>query len=131
MEARVELVNVRETANALHRLGADVLDPMEDALERGGKWVTYEARDRLRAQIGRSGHLPHYPRSITSETERSRGMVSMIVGPETSKPQGGMGLGVELGSVNTGPKPHLFGAFDARVDSILDRAGRNINRWPR
>lgn len=54
----------------------------------------------------------------------------MIVGPESGRPQGGMGPGVELGSVNAPPIPHLFDAFDARVESILDRAGRNVARWP-
>lgn len=131
MDVRVELVNVRETARDLHLLGQDVFDEAEDAAERGGKWVTFQARDLLRGQIGRSGHLPHYPRSITSEVERSAGMVSMIVGPESGRPQGGMGPGVEFGSVNTGPKPHLFRAFDDRVESILDRASKNIARWPR
>lgn len=130
MQMRVELVNVRETAAALRAMGRDVAEPIEDALDRGGQWVTFQARDLLRGQIGTSGHLPHYPRSITSETERRAGMVSMIVGPETSKLQGGMGPGVEFGSVNTGPKPHLFRAFDDRVESIIDRASRNIARWP-
>lgn len=130
MDVRVQLVNVSETAAALHAMGRNVFDPIEDALERGGQWVTYEARDRLRSRLGRSAHLPHYPRSITSETERSAGMVSMIVGPETAKKQGAFGPGVEFGSVNTQPHPHLFGAFDARVESILDRASRNVARWP-
>ncbi len=129
MEVRVSLVNVLETADALYMLGPTVMDPVEDALGRGGKWVTYEARDRLRGQITGT-YLPHYPRSITSETERAPGRVSMIVGPETGKKQGAFGPGVELGSVHTQPHPHLFDAFEARVESILDRAGRNINRWP-
>ena len=71
------------------------------------------------------------PRSITSETERAAGRVSMIVGPDSGMLQGGMGPGVEFGSVNAPPHPHLFEAFEARVESILDRAGRNIARWPR
>lgn len=126
---RAELVNVKETQAALLRLGDTVMDPVQDALERGGKWVVYEARDRLRAQI-RGRYLKHYGRSISSETERTAGSVTMIVGPETEKLQGGMGPGVEFGSVNTPPHPHLFSAFDARIDSILDRVGNNINRWP-
>lgn len=131
MDMRVEMVNVAETAAALYRLGDTVADPIEDALDRGGEWVTFQARDLLRGQIGRSGHLPHYPSAITHEVERDSRSVSMIVGPETAKPQGGMGLGVEFGSINTGPKPHLFDAFEDRVDSIIDRAGKNIARWPR
>lgn len=130
MEYRVHLVNVAETAAALYRMGDAVMDPVEDALERGGNWVKFQARDLLRGQITGT-YLPHYGRSITSETERSGRMVSMIVGPESGKKQGSMGPGVEFGSVNTGPIPHLFDAFDDRVESILDRAGRNIARWPR
>jgi len=130
MHVRVELTNVVETAAALHQLGARVMGPVEDALERGGQWVTYEARDRLRPQITGT-YLRHYSRSITSETERAPGRVSMIVGPETGRLQGAFGPGVEFGSVNAPPFPHLFDAFDARRESILDRAGRNIDRWPR
>lgn len=129
MDVRVELVNVSETADALYRLGGTVMDPIEDALDRGGKWVTYEARDRVRMR-STGTYLPHYPRSITSETERDSRSVSMIVGPEMGKPQGGMGPGVEFGSVNAPPIPHLFDAFDDRVESILDRASRNAARWP-
>lgn len=130
MQSTVTVTGVRETAGDLAAMSRQVLDPVEDALAQGGKWVTYEARDRLRGQITGT-YLPHYPRSITSETERSTGMVSMIVGPETGRLQGGMGPGVELGSVNAPPNPHLFDAFDARVDSIVDRASRNVGRWPR
>lgn len=129
MQARVQLVNVTETAAALLRMGDMADDAVEDALERGGKWVTFQARDILRGKTTGT-YLPHYPRSITSEVERGPGIISMIVGPETGKPQGGMGLGVEWGSVNAPPFPHLNPAFDDRVESIIDRAGRNIARWP-
>lgn len=126
---RVEVIGVREVASDLADLSRTVLNPVEDALDRGGQWVTYEARDRVR-QRSTGTYLPHYPRSITSETERSGTRVSMIVGPESGEPQGGMGPGVEFGSVNTQPIPHLFDAFDDRVESIIDRASRNVARWP-
>jgi hypothetical protein len=129
MQVRVELVNVTETAAAILRLGENAYDAVEDAAERGGKWVTFQARDLFRGQTSGT-YLPHYPRSITSETERSAGMVSMIVGPESGKPQGGMGLGVEWGSVNAPPLPHLNPAFDDRVPDIVDRAANNLARWP-
>lgn len=129
MEYRTELINVTETAAALHRLSETVPDAVEDALDRGGQWVTFQARDLLRGQITGT-YLPHYPRTITHEVERSRFAVTMIVGPESGKPQGGMGPGVEFGSVNTGPRPHLFEAFDDRVEATLDRAKNNVARWP-
>jgi hypothetical protein len=129
VQYRSELVNVTETAAALLKLGESAYDAAEDALKQGGKWMTFQARDLLRGQTSGT-YLPHYPRSITSETERSHGMVTMIVGPESAKPQGGMGLGVEYGSVNAPPLPHLNPAFDDRVESIVDRAARNLARWP-
>lgn len=129
MDVRVHLANVTETAAAFYQMGADVTEPIEDALTRGGKWTRYHARDILRTQITET-YLPHYARSITSEVEKSPGMVSMIVGPQSNRKQGGMGPGIEFGSVNTGPRPHLFQAFDDRVESIIDRASRNVARWP-
>lgn len=130
MRGRVHITGVHETAADLQLMAGRVADAVEDALDRGGQWVTFQARDRLRGQI-RGVYLKHYPRSITSETERSPGKVSMIVGPESGKPQGGMGPGVEFGSANTRPIPHLFDAFDDRESSIVDRAFRNVARWPR
>lgn len=129
MQLRVELVNVRETAAALGKIAETAPEAVEDALTRGGNWTRYHARDILRSQITQK-YLPHYPLAITSEVESGGGMYSMIVGPETSRRQGGMGPGVEFGSVNAPPFPHLFRAFDERVESIIDRAGRNLARWP-
>jgi hypothetical protein len=129
MQMRVQLVNVSETAAAIARIGNNLDEAVGDALDRGGKWVTFQARDILRGQTSGT-YLPHYPRSITHEVESGGGEYSMIVGPETSKPQGGMGLGVEYGSSNAPPFPHLNPAFEDRVDSIIDRATNNIARWP-
>ncbi len=129
MDVRVELVNVTETAAAFYQMGAEVMEPIEDALTRGGNWTRYHARDILRTQITET-YLPRYARSITSEVEKSPGMVSMIVGPQSNRKQGGMGPGIEFGSVNAPPFPHLFRAFDERVESIINRAARNIGRWP-
>lgn len=122
MRLDVELVNIAETAAAIDAMPTLMMDFAEDALERGGEWVTYEARDRLR-RYSRGMYLKHYPAAITSETARYRDRLSMFVGPESKRLQGGMGPGVELGSVNTPPMPHLHDAFDARVDAILDRIG--------
>lgn len=130
MEARVLVVGVNETAYDLRKTAEIVPAAVADALKRGGEWVTYEARDRLRPQITGT-YLPHYPKTISSEVVRGGGAISMIVGPRSDRPQGGMGPGVEFGSSHTKPHPHLFDAFDARVESILDRVANNIGQWPR
>ena len=120
----VELINILETAVWLDDLGEALIDGVEDELDAGGKRVVYQARDLLRAQGVTGTYLPHYPKAITSEVDRYSTHLDLIVGPESEKPQGGMGPGVEYGSVNTGPKPHLHNAFDDRVEGILDRVGR-------
>jgi hypothetical protein len=120
----VELINILETATWLDDLGEQLIDGVEDALESGGNRVVYQARDLLRGQGVTGTYLPHYPRTITSEVDRYSTHLDLIVGPESGRPQGGMGPGVEFGSVNTGPKPHLYNAFDDRVEGILDRVGR-------
>lgn len=120
----VELINILETATWLDDLGVELMDGVEDVLESGGKRIVYQARDLLRGQGVEGVYLPHYFRSITSEVERFSTHIDLIAGPETGRPQGGMGPGVEFGSVNTGPKPHLFNAADQRVDGILDQVGR-------
>jgi hypothetical protein len=120
----VQLIDILETATWLDDLGEQLIDGVEAELDAGGKRVVYEARDQLRAQGVSGNYLVHYPRSISSEVERFSTHLDLTVGPESDKKQGGMGPGVEFGSVNTGPKQHLFSAFDARVEGIFDRVGR-------
>lgn len=69
-------------------------------------------------------HGQHYPKSITAETKVAMGIV-VEVGPETSKPQGGMGPGFEFGSRNQ--PPHLDGAnaifgAETRIPRATDAA---------
>lgn len=130
MDYRVQTTGVAETAADIRRMAVDVLDGVADAFDRGGEWVTFEARDILRGQITQT-YLPHYGRTISSEVLVSTSRISMIVGPESGRPQGGMGPGIEFGSSNTRPFPHLFIAFDNRLQAILERSMQNVSRWPR
>lgn len=66
-------------------------------------------------------HLNHYPRSITYDL---LGPLEAEIGPDSSLPQGGMGRGVELGSVHTPPMPHLFPAADAEEPRLQANALR-------
>lgn len=64
-------------------------------------------------------YLKHYPKSITYDMLDP---LEAEVGPDSAKPQGGMGTGVELGSAHTAPKPHLFPAADVEEP----RFGKNV-----
>ena len=75
-----------------------------------------------RAKSGRHGK--HYPNSITLES-RTLGVlhVEAEVGPDPSKPQGGMSF--EFGSRNQ--PPHLSGQKAAQ--GLEDRLERRMNDW--
>lgn len=64
-----------------------------------------------RATSGKHGR--RYPSSITAETHLTFADATVDVGPDSSKPQGGMGPGFEYGSVNQ--PPHLDGKKAADV----------------
>lgn len=101
----IELIGARE-------LSADLLKAAATA-PRAARAVTEtnagHLRDLWRANATETAgkHGRRYPASITAETIPSFGDAVVDVGPESSKPQGGMGPGFEYGSVNQ--KPHLDG----------------------
>jgi hypothetical protein len=77
-------------------------------VERGANNVKRTAIANVRSW-STGTYLKHYPKSIGYDM---LGPLEAEVGPDSSKPQGGMGRGVEFGSVHTPPKPHMFPAAD-------------------
>lgn len=73
-------------------------------IERGGVNVKRNARQAMRGHV-RGAYLRHYGRSINYDMD---GPWAVEIGPDSSLPQGGMGRGVEFGSANTPPMPHLL-----------------------
>ncbi len=65
------------------------------------------------AQASSGSHGRFYPYSITYETKSSLMGSTASIGPDSSKPQGGMGNGFEYGSINQ--PPHLDGNRAADV----------------
>lgn len=90
---------------------------LSKVVERGANNVRRGAFAHLRGQSQRV-YLKHYPKSFSYD------MVDPLeaeVGPDSSKPQGGMGRGVEFGSVHTGPLPHWFPAADEEEPRFTDQ----------
>lgn len=83
-------------------------DDLFKVVERGALNVKRGAQSRL-SGLSRRRYLKHYPRAITYDMV---GPLEAEVGPDASKPQGGMGRGVEFGSVHTQPFAHLLPAAD-------------------
>ncbi|MGI5161393.1 hypothetical protein [Microbispora sp. CA-102843] len=98
-----------------------------EVVEKHAKALRNEWRDNARDTAG--AHGQHYPRSITAEQIPARDAVEWEVGPESMRPQGGMGRGFEYGSVHQ--PPHLDGARAAvKVEPAfiadLDKIARDL-----
>jgi hypothetical protein len=91
---------------------------------QGATTLAATARTLIDA-LSDGGHLPHYPKSIGFDMV---GRLAAEVGPDSSKPQGGMGRGVEFGSVHTGPKPHMLPAADVVEPGFSGLAGGILDR---
>lgn len=89
-------------------------------VERGALNVKKDAQQRFQAQSSGT-YLPHYAASITYEMT---GPLEAEVGPErTGHKQGQMGRGIEFGSSNKGPMPHMIPAADAEEPKLADQVG--------
>jgi hypothetical protein len=93
---------------------------LSKVVERGAVNVKRGAVNGLR-DLHRTSfrHLKHYPRSISYDM---LGPLEAEIGPDSAMPQGGMGLGVELGSMHTHPMPHLFPAGDQEKPRLEKQA---------
>ena len=95
---------------------------LKKIVERGALNVKRGAVRNLRGlHRTRFRHLKHYPRSITYDILSP---LEAEIGPDSSLPQGGMGRGVELGSVHTAPMPHLFPAASEEEPRVQSQALR-------
>lgn len=93
---------------------ADRVTPeLSRVVERGALNVKRESI-RIFDSYSNRAHLKHYPKSIGYDMV---GPLEAEIGPDASKPQGGMS-GVELGSVHTRPMPHLMPALDIEAPRL-------------
>jgi hypothetical protein len=88
--------------------------------------IKQDARERVLGQITRT-YLPHYPNTITYDSWHNSAEVGAEIGPDSDRPQGGMGPGVEFGSINTPPKPHLFPAFEDELPRYYEGLARAVS----
>ena len=117
-------------ASEVYRLGAELsqvgfkaVPAARGVMSDAGDALAREWRSNATETSGKHG--VHYPASITSELAFSVTGISVDVGPDSGKKQGGMGRGFEFGSVNQ--PAHLDGlraldGMQARLDRMLDSA---------
>ncbi|WP_294567607.1 hypothetical protein [uncultured Arthrobacter sp.] len=94
------------------------------AIQAGAELTKQAWQSNARATSGTHGR--HYPNSITYDTRILAGSVIGEVGPDSSRPQGGMGRGFEFGSENQ--PPHLDGlrAMDTTAPAVEKLLGEAI-----
>lgn len=97
---------------------------LEKIGEQGIGNVRRNARRRLRSW-SQGRYLKHYPRSFNDEKV---GDLDWETGPDSAKPQGKMGRGVEFGSVHTPPSPHWLPAADEEAPKIETKVERVVVR---
>lgn len=114
---RVDASEVYQYANQLEHAITNLEPTFEKITERGANNIVRDSRATLRLYI-RGRYLKHYPKSINYNMD---GPLAAEIGPDASKPQGRMGTGVELGSRNTAPMPHLFPALDKEEPRYRDQ----------
>lgn len=99
-DVRQLLEYARHLDHAVDRLE----QPASKVIQRGANNVKRNSRQAIRGSA-RQLYLKHYARSIDYEMD---GPLAAEIGPDKSKPQGGMGRGVEFGSSDTPPIPHML-----------------------
>jgi hypothetical protein len=119
-----ELLNlVEELELDAHRVASGTYPAVKDAAQELVK--DWQANAKLTARA----HGKHYPRAITSEQIPVDDGPWWVVGPESRRKQGGMGVGFEFGSRNQ--PPHLDGAraavgIEAKLVKKVDELVRSF-----
>lgn len=108
-------------AGDLAEIGAKSIPALRVGMQGAGEAFAEVWRANAAATAGEHG--VHYPASITADLVFDLGGVSVDVGPESGKPQGGMSF--EFGSRNQ--PPHLDGLramsrVEPQVERIIDAA---------
>jgi hypothetical protein len=117
---RGDASEVYKLAADLSQVGARSVPALRGVMGELGDAFAREWADNARETAGEHGK--HYPDSIGSELAFSVTGIDVNVGPDKSKPQGGMGPGFEFGSRNQ--PPHLDGL--RALDGMQVRAERVI-----
>jgi hypothetical protein len=110
----------RDAAKGLAFVGARIIPAARAAMGQAGSVFAREWAKNATITAGEHGR--HYPKSIDSGLALTVGSVSVDVGPNRTKRQGGMGPGFEFGSKNQ--PPHLDGlkamnSIEAEVEALL------------
>lgn len=120
-----DITELMAYANRLEQAITTAEPDLRKITERGAFNIKRLAQARLRG-ISRRHYLKHYYRSLSYDLDDDG--LGAEIGPAASKLQGGMGRGVEFGSVHTPPFPHLYPSLDEEEPRYLDQVSRALIR---
>lgn len=107
-----DVTEITAFAAELMKVPAKIAKVVAPVLTAAGAEIASQARELISHQLEHPTRLPWYTKAITSQVVKlPAGLTVMEAGPEQSI--SGLGVGIELGSRNTHPLPHLFPAFAA------------------
>ena len=114
---------IRHLARDFGRAPAAIAAGLHDAYKGAGEGFRDDWQHNARATSGEHGK--HYPDAITTENRFAGFSIENETGPESGRPQGGMGPGFEFGSQNQ--PPHLDGLqamplAERRLTKLADAA---------
>lgn len=128
MGVAVDSSDAKRLAVALETAAKVAPEETRKVIARGALNVKRDAQRRISGHP----HLPHYPASITYDTELTPTGASAQVGPDKRRPQGPLGNILEYGSPSRPPIPHLGPALQAEeprlVKALEDLAARLVDR---
>ena len=122
----VDVIGDEELAAAFELAPQDMDVSLVPVVDKSAQRLQRDWRAMARKSAGRHGK--HYPSSITADLYRQEGSVYADIGPDSAKPQGGMGRGFEYGSVHTAPHPDGAVAFEQNVPRFVDAVEAKVDQ---
>lgn len=129
-ELHVDIDGADELATAFELAPKEMDTSLLPVLDKSAERLQRDWRSNARKTARTHGR--RYPASITYDLTQQSGSIYADIGPDSAKPQGGMGRGFEYGSVHQ--PPHMDGArafadnaqrFEKAVDAKVDEVIRN------
>ncbi len=126
MGIQMDSSDARRLAAAFAEAARVAPEETRKVVQRGALNVKKDAQRRISGHP----HLPHYPSSITYDTEQTATGAAAEIGPDKSKRQGPLGNIIEYGTPKNAPLPHLGPALQAEeprfVKALEDLAANSF-----
>ncbi|GAA2566214.1 hypothetical protein GCM10010435_44240 [Winogradskya consettensis] len=125
-DMHISLDGLDAMAHDLDQAGDRVADELYPVAKKAAQNIKTGWRKRAKRSAGKHGKL--YYLAIDYDIARLGDRIDAEIGPQSAKPQGGMGRGFEYGSVHTAPKPDGQAAVEAEAPKFFAQVEAAIIR---